>query len=119
MAPSAYNKLQNKHVLILGGSSGIGYAVADGSLASGAKVTISSSSQTKVDAAVSRLKSDYPSQTDTIVGFPADLCNPTTVEDDLDVLFKKAESTHGTIHHVGGGRPHNISHAPRPSHRPW
>ncbi|VBB73087.1 Putative protein of unknown function [Podospora comata] len=94
MAPSAYNKLQNKHVLILGGSSGIGYAVADGSLASGAKVTISSSSQTKVDAAVSRLKSDYPSQTDTIVGFPADLCNPTTVEDDLDVLFKKAESTH-------------------------
>ncbi|CAP67688.1 uncharacterized protein PODANS_1_15785 [Podospora anserina S mat+] len=94
MAPSAYNKLQNKHVLILGGSSGIGYAVADGSLASGAKVTISSSSQTKVDAAVSRLKSDYPSQTDTIVGFPADLSNPTKVEDDLDVLFKKAESTH-------------------------
>ncbi|KAK4682370.1 hypothetical protein QC764_115785 [Podospora pseudoanserina] len=73
---------------------GIGYAVADGSLASEAKVTISSSSQTKVDAAVSRLKSDYPSQTDTIVGFPADLSNPITVEDDLDVLFKKAESTH-------------------------
>ncbi|KAK4649071.1 uncharacterized protein QC761_115785 [Podospora bellae-mahoneyi] len=94
MVPSAYNKLQNKHVLILGGSSGIGYAVADGSLASGAKVTISSSSQIKVDAAVSRLKSDYPSQTDTIVGFPADLSNPTTVEDDLDVLFKKAEFTH-------------------------
>lgn len=27
-----YNKLANKHVLIIGGSSGIGYAVADASL---------------------------------------------------------------------------------------
>ncbi|KAK0737398.1 hypothetical protein B0T21DRAFT_383381 [Apiosordaria backusii] len=79
MAPSAYHKLQSKHVLILGG------------------ITISSSSQTKVGAAVSRLKSEYPSQPDTITGIPADLSNPATVEDVLDSLFKKAESSHGKV----------------------
>ncbi|KAK4178248.1 hypothetical protein QBC36DRAFT_386064 [Triangularia setosa] len=89
-----------RHVLILGGSLDIDYAVADGSLASGAKFTISSSSPTKVNTAVSCLKSDYPSQSDTIAGFPADLSNPETVEDDLDALFKKAESSHVASRHL-------------------
>lgn len=43
MAPQLkYRKLQDKHVLIIGGSSGIGYAITEASLESGAVVTISS-----------------------------------------------------------------------------
>jgi NAD(P)-dependent dehydrogenase (short-subunit alcohol dehydrogenase family) len=47
--------LSGKRVLVIGASQGIGYAVAKAALAEGAIVTISSSSATKVEAAVERL----------------------------------------------------------------
>ncbi|SMC29996.1 NAD(P)-dependent dehydrogenase, short-chain alcohol dehydrogenase family [Andreprevotia lacus DSM 23236] len=47
--------LQNKKVVILGGTSGIGLAVAHAALAQGATVIISSSNQGKVAAAVAEL----------------------------------------------------------------
>lgn len=47
--------LAGKHVLIIGGSSGIGFGVARVALAEGARVTIASSSDAKVRAAVERL----------------------------------------------------------------
>ena len=51
--------LEGKAILIVGGSSGIGYGVAKASLLSGAsKVIIASSSKSKVDAAVARLNSE-------------------------------------------------------------
>ncbi|XWW92783.1 hypothetical protein V2A60_000710 [Cordyceps javanica] len=53
---SKYNKLQGTRVLVIGGTSGIGYAVAEAALESGATVYVSSSSQAKVDAAVARLR---------------------------------------------------------------
>ncbi|KAK4168762.1 NAD(P)-binding protein [Cladorrhinum sp. PSN259] len=99
MAPSTYRKLQDKHVLVIGGSSGIGYAVADGALASGAKVSVSSSSQEKVDAAVGRLKSEYPEQP-SIQGFAFDLSNPESLEANLESLFTTAQSQQGTVNHV-------------------
>lgn len=99
MAPSSYRKLQNKHVLIIGGSSGIGFAVADGVLASRAQVTLSSSSQNKLDAAVSQLKSEYPDQPG-IQGLVRDLSNLETLETSLDSLFRAAQLTQGTINHV-------------------
>jgi len=49
-------KLQDKKVVVVGGSSGIGFAVAQACLEFGAEVVIASSSQKKVDAAVERLK---------------------------------------------------------------
>lgn len=52
---SKYNKLQGSRVLIIGGSSGIGYAVAEAALESGAIVYISSSNQTKVHDALVQL----------------------------------------------------------------
>ncbi|KAF8594249.1 NAD(P)-binding protein [Ceratobasidium sp. AG-I] len=48
--------LHDKKVIVIGGSSGIGYGVAAAALSNGASVVISSSSQPKVDAAVERLK---------------------------------------------------------------
>ncbi|KAK8086267.1 NAD(P)-binding protein [Apiospora phragmitis] len=47
--------LEGQYILIIGGSSGMGFAVAKLALASGAKVAIASSSADKVQDAVSRL----------------------------------------------------------------
>lgn len=44
-------KLSGKKVLVIGGSSGIGYATAAGAVAEGAKVTIASRSEEKLQAA--------------------------------------------------------------------
>lgn len=47
--------LTGKNIVVLGGSSGIGFAVASAALAQGATVHIGSSSADKVEAAVTRL----------------------------------------------------------------
>lgn len=49
-------KLNGKNVLVIGGSSGIGYATAAGALAEGAKVTIASRSEEKLRAAQALLE---------------------------------------------------------------
>ncbi|ROW07575.1 hypothetical protein VPNG_06845 [Cytospora leucostoma] len=90
---SKYQKLQNKHVLVIGGTSGIGFGVAEGALASGAQVTVSSSSQSRVDEAVKRLKADFPNS--TIAGHATDLSKPT-VEQDIEALFSKV----GKVDHI-------------------
>jgi len=48
-------RLDGKKVIVLGGSSGIGYAVAEYALAEGARVVIGSSHAGRVDAAVAAL----------------------------------------------------------------
>ncbi len=47
--------LKGQHVVVIGGSSGIGLAVARGALADGARVTIGSSNPQNVEAAVGKL----------------------------------------------------------------
>ena len=47
--------LRDRTVVVIGGSSGMGYAVAEGAVAEGARVVIGSSSKARVDAAVQRL----------------------------------------------------------------
>jgi len=47
--------LQNKRIVIIGGSSGIGLAVAQAALREGAQVVIGSSRQTTVDGAIEKL----------------------------------------------------------------
>lgn len=48
--------LSGKNVLVIGGSSGIGYATAAGALAEGANVTIASRSEEKLRAAQASLQ---------------------------------------------------------------
>ncbi|GJC84339.1 short-chain dehydrogenase/reductase ATR9 [Colletotrichum liriopes] len=63
MAPQTYKyitKLAQKRVLIIGGSSGIGYAAAEASLEHGAAVLLASSSAAKLASAASRLRESYP-----------------------------------------------------------
>ncbi|EIN04882.1 NAD(P)-binding protein [Punctularia strigosozonata HHB-11173 SS5] len=52
--------LQGKRVVVVGGSSGIGFAAAKLALVNGASVIISSSNQAKVDAATKRLSEFNP-----------------------------------------------------------
>lgn len=47
--------LTGKKVVVLGGTSGIGFSVAEALLSEGAKVVVASSSQSKVDRALARL----------------------------------------------------------------
>jgi len=88
-----YNKLAGKHVLIIGGTSGIGFAVAEASIESNARVTISSSSSTRVSSSVAALQKSYPSA--QVSGYVCDLSQPT-VEQDIEALFKQV----GTVDHI-------------------
>ncbi|PWN87986.1 NAD(P)-binding protein [Acaromyces ingoldii] len=54
------SKLQGARVLILGGSSGVGFGVAQALLEHGASVIISSSSPDRVAKAVQRLEASHP-----------------------------------------------------------
>ncbi|KAL4925501.1 oxidoreductase, short chain dehydrogenase/reductase family [Aspergillus undulatus] len=55
-------KLNNTRILLIGGTSGIGFAVARASLEQGASVILASSNAEKVENAVSRLKDLYPDE---------------------------------------------------------
>lgn len=48
-------RLHGKKVVVIGGTSGIGFGVAEAALGEGAKVVIASSQQSKVDTALKRL----------------------------------------------------------------
>lgn len=89
---SRFRKLQDKHVLIIGGTSGIGFAVAEGALEAGARVTVSSSNPARVDAAVAKLRAAFPQlEAGAVAGYTCDLSKPT-VEQDLEALFAQVTS---------------------------
>ncbi|TVY81232.1 Short-chain dehydrogenase/reductase [Lachnellula suecica] len=93
MPQQKYNKLAGKHVLVIGGSSGIGYAVAEASIESGCRVTISSSSASKVEAKVASLKESYPSA--NVAGYACDLSKDTK-EAEIEKLFEQT----GKVDHI-------------------
>jgi NAD(P)-dependent dehydrogenase (short-subunit alcohol dehydrogenase family) len=93
MASQKYNKLAQKHVLVIGGSSGIGFAVAEASLSAGASVTISSSSPARIQAAITSLQTSFPGS--HVRGFPCDLSKPS-LEADISALFEQV----GRVDHI-------------------
>ncbi|OTA62596.1 short chain dehydrogenase [Hypoxylon sp. EC38] len=93
-----YNKLAGKHVLVIGGSNGIGRGVVEGSLESGAHVTLSGSSPQSAAKAVAEVKAAYPSA--SLIGLSCDL-SKDTVETDLDRLLTEAKKAQGRdIDHI-------------------
>ncbi|KAK3348143.1 hypothetical protein B0H65DRAFT_167078 [Neurospora tetraspora] len=92
------SKLADKRVLILGGTSGIGFAVAEASLEAGLLVTISSSSEPKLSKALDRLRSSAAyvptsvagGEIPRLTGFTCDLSGPSTVEQSLKTLLDQA-----------------------------
>lgn len=79
---SSSNCLSRKKVLIIGGSSGVGYGVAEAALRSGAQVFIASSTEAKVRAAVNDLRSSTDEQEASIFGRTVDVSSGA----DLDNL---------------------------------
>ncbi|OJJ44436.1 hypothetical protein ASPZODRAFT_71603 [Penicilliopsis zonata CBS 506.65] len=86
-------KLSNKRILVIGGTSGIGLAVAKASLETCAKVTIASSSPERVTSTVESLKAEFPHA--SITGHACDLSSET-VEAEIESLFEKV----GTVDHI-------------------
>src|SRR5580698_7611702 len=65
--------LRNKRVVILGGSSGIGFAVAEQASAEGAEIVIASSNPERVQQAVKKLEGNAQ-------GHAVDLANESAIE---------------------------------------
>ncbi|EPE04612.1 short chain dehydrogenase [Ophiostoma piceae UAMH 11346] len=97
--PNTFRKLQDKHVLVLGGTSGIGFAVAQGALADGARVTVASSTSARVDKAVQTLK-EQNGPGAVVQGFVCDV-STGDIESTLETLIKSATSgPAGELNHI-------------------
>lgn len=75
---------------------GIGYGVAEALVEHGALVTISSSSSSRVDSAVAKLKKTYPSADSRITGYVCDIGDASIAEENIKTLFEKT----GKLDHV-------------------
>lgn len=84
-----YNSVLAKaRVPVLGGSSGIGFCVAEHALSLGAIVTISSSRQLKLDNALERLRSSVPADAASVDGQVCDLSDVDSMRLNLEWLLK-------------------------------
>lgn len=84
------NKLVDSRILVLGGTSGIGFAVAEAAVEYGAFVIVSSSNSKRIEASVERLQKSYPDSSSKVEGYPCDLGNTATLESNIENLLKKA-----------------------------
>ncbi|KAB8261608.1 hypothetical protein BDV32DRAFT_148256 [Aspergillus pseudonomiae] len=85
------NKLSGSRILVVGGTSGIGFAIAQLALESNANVIIASSSTSKIQAAIKRLQESCPDSTASIAGHPVAL-GDETAEENIIKLFEYATS---------------------------
>ncbi|KAJ7625397.1 hypothetical protein DFH06DRAFT_744657 [Mycena polygramma] len=93
------NFLLNSHTLVMGGSSGIGFAVASGALSSGSKVHITSATAEKLSAKIKELQSFYPGA--HVGGSAVDLSNADALETNLQSLLDAAvKDTGGPLDHI-------------------
>jgi len=86
-------KLSGLHVLITGGSKGIGFSCAEGFLREGAKVSLVSRSSSNLDNAMSSLLMEQPEFKDRIGLFAADLKAPA----EALRAFTQAEALYGPV----------------------
>jgi NAD(P)-dependent dehydrogenase (short-subunit alcohol dehydrogenase family) len=96
-----FNKLAGAKVLIFGGTSGIGYGVAEGCVESGCTVHVASSSSGKVTAAVKSLIASYPSATGRVHGHVCALNDKATLEANVIALFEEVGDLDHVIHTAG------------------
>lgn len=90
--------LVGTNVLVLGGSSGIGFCVAEQALSQGASVVISSSQQSKVDAAVQRLQESIPDAARRVRGLVCVLGDVTATQSNLNTLLESVTQTQKLDH---------------------
>lgn len=84
------SKLAGQSVLIIGGTSGLGYGLAEACLENYAgRVILSSSRQHSIDTAIQRLQASYPQSSTVLEGHPCDLGTEATLESNVEGLFSK------------------------------
>lgn len=83
---SFLKRLSDKTVVVLGGTSGIGFAVASGAVEYGARVVISGSSQERLDKSLARIKEAYPDG--EVSGKTCDLGDASKLDVNLAQLFE-------------------------------
>ncbi len=96
------NKLQDRRVLVVGGSSGVGFAVAEAAVENGSIVTIASSNQGKLDKAVSLLKEHAKAvgtSEDNISSTVIDLATAEGIDERVVSMLKFA-TKNGTLDHI-------------------
>lgn len=94
------NKLEGKRVLIVGGTSGIGFAIAEECLEYGAIVTVASSRQTSVDDALSRLQKAYPQFASNVNGHTVDLRSDDVEKSVKELLDFTTENGKHKLDHI-------------------
>jgi len=93
------NFLLNSRTLIIGGSSGLGFAVASAALSSGSKVHITSVTDEKLATKIKQLQSLYPGA--HVNGSAADLSSTETIEGNLkSILDAAVKETGGPLDHI-------------------
>ncbi|KAJ5766294.1 uncharacterized protein N7511_003910 [Penicillium nucicola] len=95
-------QLCDKQVLIVGGSSGIGYAVAEAALEHQANVTIVGSNTIKLEKALAQLKTAYPTQTtaERLRGISCDLGDAKNLETNVQRILEFAAAGNKVNHVV-------------------
>ncbi|KAJ5584325.1 uncharacterized protein N7459_004125 [Penicillium hispanicum] len=112
MPANKFDKLRNSRVLLLGGTSGIGFATAEASIEAGAIVIISGSNPDRLNGALSKLRASYPeaSAANKIHGYTCDVSQASTLEGNLKGLLEFAtDSNNNKIDHIvytAGTVPH-------------
>ncbi len=92
-----FRKLLNKHVLAIGGTSGIGRGVAEGVLSAGGRVSIASLSQAKINATLRELINLFSEA--HISDYRVDLASDGT-EKRVSELLSAVVKDHGRLQHV-------------------
>ncbi|KAJ7349022.1 hypothetical protein DFH08DRAFT_923887 [Mycena albidolilacea] len=93
------NFLLNSRTLVIGGSSGLGFAVASGALSNGSNVHITSVTAEKLSAKIAQLQSLYSGA--HVSGSVADLSNTKTLEATLQsVLDAAVKETGKALDHI-------------------
>ncbi|KAJ6508581.1 hypothetical protein C8R45DRAFT_446797 [Mycena sanguinolenta] len=105
------NFLLNSSTLVIGGSSGIGFAVASAALSSASKVHITSVTTTKLATKIAQLQSLYPGA--HVSGSAADLSNTETIEANIkSVLDAAVKETGGPLDHIVHSAGDGLNGAP-------
>ncbi|KAL4799982.1 hypothetical protein BDV19DRAFT_384820 [Aspergillus venezuelensis] len=91
-------KLLDTRVLIIGGTSGLGFGCAQGILEHGAsEIILSSSSDRRIKAAIAKLRELYPDSTAKISGHACNLADESTLQSNVENLFKSID---GELDHI-------------------
>ncbi|OAL38402.1 hypothetical protein AYO20_02461 [Fonsecaea nubica] len=112
MSPNYIDKLRGKSLVIVGGTSGVGFAVAEASLEFVAKVVVVSRTQENVDKAVHRLKTSYPHAATNVRGNACDLSSEQAEKDLTNVFDFATDNGINLVDHVvstAGGMPNPIT----------